>query len=83
MPPFIPDVPYKIQAIFISVFFYIWSTAFVDDYLADVPADGEARTEILVRLIPVVNSIEGQLLARHYSHSLIYVFIQLPEPILR
>jgi hypothetical protein len=50
MPPFIPDVPYKIQAIFISVFFYIWSTAFVDDYLADVPVDGEARTEILVRL---------------------------------
>ena len=48
MPPFIPDVPYKIQAIFISVFFYIWYTAFIDDYNAEVPADGEARTEILV-----------------------------------
>lgn len=32
MPPFIPDVPYKIQFIFILTFSYIWSTAFIDDY---------------------------------------------------
>lgn len=50
MPPFIPDVPYKVQAIFISVFFYIWYTAFVDDYNGEVPTEGEARTQILVRV---------------------------------
>jgi hypothetical protein len=49
MPPFIPDIPYKIQGIFIGVFSYIWATAFIDNYLEEVPLEGEARTEILVR----------------------------------
>ena len=48
MPPFIPDVPYKIQGLFILSFSYVWYTAFTDDYLEDLPADGEARTQILV-----------------------------------
>jgi len=47
-PPFVPDVPYKVQTVFILSFSYIWSTAFLDDYLAPVPKDGEERTEILV-----------------------------------
>ena len=48
-PPFIPDVPYKIQGLFILTFAYIWSTAFKDDYLEPLPLDDEAkRTEILV-----------------------------------
>jgi hypothetical protein len=47
MPPFIPDVPYKIQGIFIAVFSYIWISAFTDNYLEEVPLEGEARTEIL------------------------------------
>jgi hypothetical protein len=29
-------------------FSYIWYTAFTDDYLQDLPADGEVRTQILV-----------------------------------
>lgn len=41
MPPFIPDVPYKVQAIFICTFYYIWSTAFTDDYLEPMPLDTE------------------------------------------
>lgn len=48
MPPFIPDVPYKIQGIFIAVFSYIWISAFTDNYLEEVPLEGEARTAILV-----------------------------------
>jgi hypothetical protein len=48
MPPFIPDIPYKIQGIFIGVFSYIWISAFTDNYLEEVPLEGEARTEILV-----------------------------------
>jgi hypothetical protein len=51
MPPFIPDVPYKIQGIFIAVFSFIWISAFTDNYLEEVPLEGEARTEILVSRI--------------------------------
>ena len=48
MPPFIPDVPYKVQAIFIGTFSYIWSTAFVDDYLDPMPPEGTKEyTDIL------------------------------------
>lgn len=35
--PLIPDVPYLCQAVFIFTFAYIWTTAFVDDYLAPYP----------------------------------------------
>lgn len=49
MPPLIPDVPYKIQGIFIVTFSYIWTTAFVDNYEDPLPADGPEREEILVR----------------------------------
>jgi len=48
MPPLIPDVPYKIQGIFIVTFSYIWTTAFVDNYEDPLPADGPEREEILV-----------------------------------
>lgn len=52
MPPFIPDVPYKIQFIFVLTFSYVWSTAFIDDYEAPLPADGPERSLILVRYYP-------------------------------
>ena len=48
MPPFIPDVPYKIQGIFLITFAYIWGSAFVDDYLEPMPDDPAKRIEILV-----------------------------------
>ena len=52
MPPFIPDVPYKIQFIFILTFSYIWCTAFIDDYEEPTPPVGTPeRTFILVRSI--------------------------------
>lgn len=48
-PPFIPDVPYKIQGLFVCTFSYIWLTAFTDDYTAPLPEDNpEERTRILV-----------------------------------
>ena len=51
MPAFIPDVPYKIQFIFILTFSYVWSTAFIDDYEAPLPPEGDPeRTAILVRI---------------------------------
>ena len=48
-PPFIPDVPYKVQGLFIAIFAYVWSTAFVDQYLEPMPTDSVERTNILVR----------------------------------
>jgi hypothetical protein len=39
MPPFIPDVPYKIQGLFLVTFAYIFLTAFIDDYDAPFPDD--------------------------------------------
>lgn len=48
-PPLIPDVPYKIQGLFIATFAFIWSTAFTDDYLEPVPTDPVERTKVLVR----------------------------------
>lgn len=47
-PPFIPDVPYKIQGLFVCTFAYIWSTAFTDDYLAPLPDDTKERQNIAV-----------------------------------
>ena len=49
-PPFVPDVPYRVQIIFITCFAYIWSSAFKDDYLEPMPTDPVQRTEILVSL---------------------------------
>ena len=57
MPPFIPDVPYKIQFIFVLTFSYVWSTAFIDDYEAPLPPEGsKEREEILVRQSSLCNS---------------------------
>jgi hypothetical protein len=46
MVPFIPDVDYHIQALFIVVFAFIWTTAFTDDYLQPTPKDPEEDFEI-------------------------------------
>ena len=48
-PPFVPDVPYKIQFIFLCSFSYIWSTAFIDDYLEPMPGNPDERIKVLVR----------------------------------
>ena len=37
--PFVPDIAYEVQLVFIFTFAYIWSTAFLDDYNAPYPAD--------------------------------------------
>ena len=34
--PFVPDVPYHIQFVFILTFYYIWSRALQGDYLEDL-----------------------------------------------
>ena len=40
--PFVPDIPYSIQIIFVVLFSYIWGVAFfTDDYLEPMPADPE------------------------------------------
>ena len=44
--PFIPDVPYHIQIVFILTFTYIWSQAFVDNYMAPLPKDPVEEQEI-------------------------------------
>jgi len=51
MPPFVPDIPYQIQAIFIGAFAFIWGTAFIDDYNSPLPLDPDARTDVLVTLL--------------------------------
>ncbi len=49
-PPFIPDVPYKIQGLFIITYAYIWMTAFTDNYLDPLPDNEAERKEIFVSL---------------------------------
>ncbi len=40
--PFVPDIPYHIQIVFLFTFFYIWYTAFIDkEYLKALPEDKE------------------------------------------
>ena len=34
--PFVPDVPYHIQFVFMLTFYYIWSRALQDNYLEDL-----------------------------------------------
>jgi len=34
--PFVPDVPYHIQGVFLLTFGYIWHSAFSDAYLEDI-----------------------------------------------
>lgn len=34
--PFVPDVPYHIQLVYVLTFYYIWSRALQDDYLEDL-----------------------------------------------
>lgn len=47
--PFVPDVPYHIQLVFIFTFFYIWSRALSGDYLEDLSKKTEEeRAEIHV-----------------------------------
>ena len=41
--PFIPDIPYHIQIVFIIIYSYIWYQAFVDrEYLKPLPEDKDA-----------------------------------------
>lgn len=47
MAPFIPDIPYQIQFVFICAFSYIWVTAFIDDYEAPMPTDQEERNSVI------------------------------------
>jgi len=47
-PPFIPDVPYKIQGLFIITYAAIWYSAFLDDYLEPMPIDPEEHKKIFV-----------------------------------
>lgn len=45
--PFVPDIAYHIQIIFIFTFSYIWYSAFVDqDYLEPLPSDEAAAHKI-------------------------------------
>lgn len=45
--PFVPDIPYHIQIVFILTFGYIWYNAFLDkDYLEPLPEDPEAALKI-------------------------------------
>lgn len=49
--PFVPDVPYHIQMVFIFTFYYIWSRALRGDYLEDL----SLKTEEEVHEIHVSN----------------------------
>jgi hypothetical protein len=66
--PFVPDVPYHIQLVFVVTFGYIWYSALTDDYLADLPEDPEAAYLITVStptiitiLTPKIFILEKQL----------------------
>jgi hypothetical protein len=37
--PFVPDIPYHIQIVFIVTFGFIWYTAFIDNYQDEMPSD--------------------------------------------
>ena len=66
-PPFIPDVPYKIQAIFILTASYIWATAFQDDYLAPMPEKWEDRVVILVRYLVFNECVYSEVIHKEDS----------------
>jgi hypothetical protein len=45
--PFIPDVPYNCQIVFIFTYGYIWTTAFMTPYsYADYPTDPEEQMKL-------------------------------------
>ena len=44
--PFVPDLPYHLQALFILTFGYIWISAFVDKYQDPLPNDPVLEAEI-------------------------------------
>jgi hypothetical protein len=44
--PFVPDIPYTCQAVFILSFSYIWYTGFIDNYNAPYPEDPVATENI-------------------------------------
>lgn len=71
--PFVPDVPYHIQLVFVVTFGYIWYSALTDDYLADLPEDPEAAylitvssPTIFIILTSSIFILEKQLVERNY-----------------
>lgn len=49
MPPFVPDIPFHVQAVFALTFSYIWLSAFFNDpdYLQKMPEDADQWTTIM------------------------------------
>lgn len=45
--PFVPDVPYHIQIVFIFTFYYIWSRALEGDYLEDLSKKTEEERQAI------------------------------------
>jgi hypothetical protein len=45
--PFVPDVPYHVQLVFILCFGYIWKSAFEDDYMSPMPEDITERDAVI------------------------------------
>ena len=81
--PFVPDVPYHIQIVFIITFGWIWSTALQDDYLAPLPADEQKALEITVSTFDyflAINHIfaEEKLVERHLVLHLLHVCVRVP-----
>ena len=74
--PFVPDVPYHIQFVFMLTFYYIWSRALQDNYLEDLDKLTETeRNEIHVSEFPAVfnHSVFGFLEKRLVAGN-IFVF---------
>ena len=75
--PFVPDLPYHIQTLFMLCMCFIWSRAFVHDYDSDLPDDPDAVQKIHVSFyLLIILSPERKLAARHHLlHSFSLLFL--------
>lgn len=47
--PFVPDIPYHVQIVFLITFGYIWRSAFLDtEYLSNAKYDPNDKTQDVI-----------------------------------
>ena len=55
--PFVPDLPYHVQIVFILSMSFIWHQAFVHDYESELPTDPVEEQKIHVSSFVIVTII--------------------------
>ena len=72
--PFVPDVPYHIQLVFVVTFSYIWYTSLFSDEYDAVPNSQEEEHAINVSFeVPDERVAESQLVESHHLHLALHV----------